>query len=140
MSRDITWRNGRDLNPRGVNPSAFKADAFGRSATVPGSNLSWRKRGHRPTLQSGGERRGVNVNLKEVNWSRTHGTHTCSNLVIWPPCTVTRSGRMQSGTPSGARSVNRVAQPLHPVVGLAPTGIGVLTSRARVLARDRVAA
>ena len=49
------WRNGRDLNPRGVNPSAFKADAFGRSATVPGSNLSWRKRGRRPTLQSGGD-------------------------------------------------------------------------------------
>ena len=49
------WRNGRDLNPRGVNPSAFKADAFGRSATVPGSNLSWGKRRHRPTLQSGGD-------------------------------------------------------------------------------------
>jgi hypothetical protein len=34
------WRNERDLNPRGVNPSAFKADAFGRSAIVPTDTLS----------------------------------------------------------------------------------------------------
>ena len=33
------WRNGRDSNPRGLRPAAFKAAAFVHSATVPVTRL-----------------------------------------------------------------------------------------------------
>ncbi len=40
-------RNGRDSNPRALRPSAFKADAFVRSATVPADTLSVLPGAHR---------------------------------------------------------------------------------------------
>ena len=50
--RDITWRNGRDSNPRALQPPAFKAGAIVRSATVPPVRL---------TAPAGRGRRAVSI-------------------------------------------------------------------------------
>ncbi len=49
-----SWRNGRDSNPRGLHPHAFKARAFVHSATVPWNTLP---PAHRPTTPIAGQRR-----------------------------------------------------------------------------------
>ena len=110
MSRDITWRNGRDLNPRGFDTLALSRRAH--LATLPPFHLQI----YRDSL---GAKGGV-TDLVSRPWARmrsfltriraqrceadqTYGVQTCSNFVIWPFSTVIKYAN-EAYTPPGASS------------------------------------